>query len=462
MSGDCGTDTPGIKEPFPEPADHDEALAVLEREGIERVHAGVFDLDGMFREQRLAPNQIRRAFDGEYSFCNVLYRWDSSESVFADPPYVDEDIRLDPTTLRRYPFEQNSALLIGDYSGPSRALSPRELLKAQIANAEALGLAVVAAMEFEFIVLDESAQSIREKGFDDLSPYALDNRCWSGTSAANNADFITSLETMARSLGIRLDKLGMELGPGCIEATLGPRDALAAAEDAALFKVFTKAFCRRRGLTASFMAQLADHLPGLSGHVHLSLVDRETGDRVFHDPGADLAMSGRLRAFVGGLVTLMPECLALCTHTVNAYRRMVPGNWAPRTPTWGPRNYTTAVRVVANRPETTRIEFRVPAADTNPFLAIAMCLGTGLWGLENDTDPPPAIEGDARDVVPDGLAALPRDLADATDRLDQSERARRCFSEAFIDHFVRSRRREIEAAHRHVSAFERARYIEVV
>jgi len=444
------------------PKDADDALAALESDGIERVHVGIFDLDAAFREQRLPIDQVRRAFAGGYSFCNVLHKWDSAENVYGEAPYVDEAVQLDPTSLRRYPFEADAALVIADYAGPSRATSPRELLKAQLARADAMGFGVRAALEFEFIVLDESAGSLRDKGFGDLSLYAPDNRCWSGMTAATNAGFVADLEDMARILGIPLHRLGMELGPGCFEATLASREALAAADDAALFKLYTKAFCRTRDLTASFMAQLSTAFPGLSGHVHLSLTDKETGAPLFHDAQDAAGMSGRMRHFVGGLVTLLPECLALCSHTVNAYRRMVPGNWSPRTPTWGIGNYTTAVRAVAGAPAETRIEFRVPAADTNPYLALALCLGAGLWGMEREVEPPAPVAGDGRDLVPEGLEALPRNLLEASERLAASEAARQCFSDAFIDYFVRSRRREVEAIERHVSAFERARYIEVV
>jgi glutamine synthetase len=449
-------------EPLSAPRDAADAETVLEAEGIERVHVGIFDLDAAFREQRLPLDQVRAALAGRYSFCNVLHKWDTGESVFADPPFVDEDVHIDPASLRRYPFEPDSALFVADYAGPSRGLSPREVLKAQLARADDMGFAVRAALEFEFIVLDESAQSLRDKGYEDLQPFAPDNRCWSGMTAATNADFVADLEDMARTLGIPLYRLGMELGPGCFEATLAARDALAAADDAALFKVYTKAFCRQRDLTASFMAQLSTDFPGLSGHVHLSLADKQSGRPLFHDPGDPLGMSRQMRGFVGGLVGLLPDGLALCSHTVNAYRRMVPGNWSPRTPTWGVRNYTTAVRVMSSAPETARIEFRVPAADTNPFLAMALALGAGLGGIEGGTAPPPPIEGDAREVVPEGLEPLPRNLLEASERLAASAQARACFSDTFIDYFVASRRREIEIADRHVSAFERARYIEVV
>lgn len=449
-------------EAFSRPRDAAEAEAILEREGIRRVHVGIFDIDAAFRQQRLDRDQLSRALAGGYSFCNVLHKWDSAEAVYAEGPYVDEAVGLDPGSLRRYPFEADAALLIADYVGPSRALSPREVLKAQLARAAAMGFAVEAALEFEFIVLADSAEALRDKGYRDLAPFAPDNRCWSGASAAAHADFVAELEDMAHALGIPLYRLGMELGPGCFEATLRARDALAAADDAALFKVFAKSFCALRGLTAAFMAQLSADFPGLSGHVHLSLKEKAGGRPVFHDAADGLGMSREMRHFVGGLVSLLPEALALSSHTVNAYRRLVPGNWAPRTPSWGPRNYTAAVRVVADAPETCRIEFRLPAADTNPFLAMALCLGGGLQGLEQRIEPPEPVVGDAREILPGGLRPLPRSLREASERLAAGEVARACFSDAFVDHFVRSRLREADAVARHVSAFERARYLEVV
>src|SRR5690606_3926800 len=106
----------------------------------------------------------------------------------------------------------------------------------------------------------------------------------------------------------------------CFEATLRDREPLRAADDAAAFKMFTKAFCRRRGLTAAFMAQLAAELAGLSGHIHLSLHDAKSGRPLFPDAGDANGMSDTFRHFVAGLVRLAPEALALTHHNVNSYR----------------------------------------------------------------------------------------------------------------------------------------------
>src|SRR5690606_28141507 len=179
-------------------------------------------------------------------------------------------------------------------------------------------------LEFEFFVLEEDAASLRESGFMRLAAFARDNRCWAGESAAGHAGFVRELREALDAGGVKLLSLGLELGPGCFEATLRAQDPLRAADDAALFKMFTKAFCRRRGLTAAFMAQLAADLAGLSGHVHLSLYDLASGRPVFPESGGQDGMSPSFRSFVAGIVRLAPEALAMTHHNVNSYRRHAP------------------------------------------------------------------------------------------------------------------------------------------
>ena len=114
------------------------------------------------------------------------------------------------------------------------------------------------------------------------------------------------------------------------------------------------------------------------------------------------------------------------------------------------------------RPGSARLEFRLPAADTNPYLAIALALAGALHGVETGAEPPPPLEGGGPDETPEGAPALPHDLLEATRRLEGSDLARRLFGDVFIDSFCASRRHEELALRRHVSAFERARYIEAV
>jgi glutamine synthetase len=439
------------------------AVTALRQRKIRTVHIGIFDNDACFRARRLPTAVAESAFRGEYSFVNVLPQWDIGENIL-DPEFdfVDEPVTVDPTSGRHYPFEPDAALYVGSYAGPSAALSPRSLLADQVTRAAKLGFDVKAALECEFTVLAETAESLRSKGFASLSPALPDNRCWAADTAAPYAQFCADLEAMLNGMAIPIYALGTELGPGCLEATLMAEDAVRAADSYALFRQMTKAFCRQRGMTATFMALVGDGFQGLSGHVHLSLSDRKTGKPVFADARAKDGISPTMRRFIAGILHQLPDWTALCTQTVNAYRRMVPGMWAPRTATWGFNNYSVAVRVAAATPETTRIEFRIPASDTNPFLAIATALAAGLWGIENDPPLPAPVTGNARETVPKGLKPLPHDLKVATDRLVASKTARAMFGDRFIDHFAKTRYQEEAALRREVSAAERRRYLETL
>ena len=445
----------------------DAVMKSLVEHGVRNVHVGLFDLDASLRERRLPLAVFERALREGMRFVNVLHQWDTADQV--DPQasrFVDEAVAIDADSGRPYAFESDAALFVADYAGESAGLSPRELLKRQVAHARRLGFGVRAALEFEFIVLAEDADSLRESGFTRLTPWPRDNRCWAGLTAATHAGFVADLDACLRAMDIAPYSLGLELGPGCFEVTLQATDALRAADEAALLRTFIKAFCRQRGMTASFMAQLSSDFPGLSGHVHLSLHELDSGRALFHDAAREYRMSREFRDFCAGLLTLLPEASALLAHTVNAYRRMLPGNWAPRTPSWGLGNYTTALRVLSSEAETARLEFRVPGADTNPHLAIATTLAAGLHGIESAAADTPCtlpapVAGDGR-LADTGGVTLPASLDEAATRLDASAALRTLFGDRFIDHFVRTRRLEVDAFRRHVSAFERARYLEAL
>ncbi|NQV46071.1 MAG: glutamine synthetase [Rhodospirillales bacterium] len=438
-----------------------DAIETLSADGIKTAHVGIFDLMGTFRERRLGIGDVASVMDGGGTFVNVLPQWDAGEQVFGSGPFVGESVAVDPASIRPYPFADNACLMVADYTGPSAALSPRNLLQRQIDKADALGVGVRAAFESEFFVLEEDATTLRESGFATLETFARDNRCWAGESAATHADFVTDLEDTLTDGGLNLLSLSLELGPGCFEATLRDTTPMHAAEDHLIFKMFTKAFCRQRGLTASFMAQLGAGLPGLSQHPHVSLYDKVSGKNLFVGDGDD-GMSPLFRHFVAGMLAMIPDAMALTHHTTNAYRRIAPGNWAPKSASWARQNYSAAIRVVTAPDTRCRLEYRLPGADANPYLNLGYILGAGLWGIETKAELPEEFTGGGPDEMPEGGVPLAHDLFVAADRLDRSDTAKAIWGKAFIQHFVAATRAEEAALRRETSAAERARYLEVV
>jgi glutamine synthetase len=231
-----------------------------------------------------------------------------------------------------------------------------------------------------------------------------------------------------------------------------------AADRGVLFKTAVKEIGSRFGILPSFMAKWNTQLPGCSGHIHQSLWANDTN--AFHDQTDPLKMSGTFRSYLAGLLIGLPELLPLFAPTINSYKRLVDGYWAPTKVTWGVDNRTVAFRVIPGSAKSTRVEVRVTGSDINPYLAMAASLAAGLYGIENrlELEAPP-VEGSAYNVPAE---RLPRTLQEATARLGRSALAREILGEAFVDHFVRTREWEWRQFQDAVTDWELKRYFEVI
>jgi glutamine synthetase len=264
-----------------------------------------------------------------------------------------------------------------------------------------------------------------------------------------------------RAADIDLFALGVELGPGCLEATLRHKPAMRAADDAAFFRMFTKAFCRQRGLTASFMPLLGAGFPASAACLPLP-ARPQSGKNVFADRAHPHGLSTTAQSFLAGIIDVVPQAFPMCAHTVNAYRRFAPGSWAPKTVSWAPYNYAAAVRTAAESEEATRLELRLPGGDTNVYLALAMMLGAGLDGLERRLplkDEPIGAGGPQRDSRQRAAPASGPARGDAPvpRQRDRQAPVRRGLRRAFRDAL---RGRGMRRCGRAVSAAEVQRYLE--
>jgi glutamine synthetase len=182
----------------------------------------------------------------------------------------------------------------------------------------------------------------------------------------------------------------------------------------------------------------------------------------FFDPKSAYGMSETMRSFVAGQQLLMPELLAMVAPTVNSYRRLIPGFWAPTVATWGVENRTTALRVIPGSEKSTRVEYRVAAADANPYLALAAAVASGLWGIENKLKLGEPVKGNAYAKQHADRLQLPRTLMEAAERLKQSKAAKELFGKPFVDHYAATRDWEEREFRKHVSDWELDRYFEII
>lgn len=446
----------------------EEARRIVEARGLSHVKVGVSDIDGVLRGKYMARDKFFSALEGSFGFCDVVLGWDSQDELYDNTrftgwhtAYPDAPVRILPESCRELPFEENMLFFLGEFAEKAETVCPRGTLRRVLDKAESMGFKAKAAFEYEFFLFDETPDSIREKGYYGLKPITPGMFGYSVLRSTVHADFYHALLELAERMDFPIEGLHTETGPGVLEAAIIVDDALAAADKAALFKSFTKVLAQRNGMMATFMAKWSPDYPGQSGHLHLSLTDRD-GKPVFHDPAAEHGMSPTMRHFLGGQQKLMPEMLALIAPTVNSFSRLIPGYWAPIASLWGVENRTCALRLIGDSPKSKRIEYRVAAADGNPYLVQAAALASGLWGIENEIEPEAPIKGNAYEVKPPSRLAFPATLWEAAQKLRRSKAARQMLGEDFVEHFAATREWEERQYRKHISDWELQRYFEII
>src|SRR5499427_8872343 len=445
-----------------------QARAIVEERDLTHVKVGVFDNDGVLRGKLIDRAKFFAALEKGLGFCDVVLGWDSNDQLYDNTAftgwhtaYPDAQVRLLPETCSSLPLEGDTLFFLGEFAGSAEEVCPRATLRRVLRRAAAMDYVASAAAEYEFFLFSETPASVRAKGYRGLTNLTPGYFGYSVLRSSVHAELYQALLQLATEMRMPLEGLHTETGPGVIEAALQYTEALEAADRAALFKTFVKVLAQRRGLMATFMAKWSEQLPGQSGHLHISLT-RGDGSSAFHAEARPHFMSDEMRWFVGGQQALMPELLAMVATTVNSYTRLVPGFWAPTSATWGVENRTCALRAILGGPKSQRVEYRIAAADINPYLALAVAIGSGLWGIEHRIEPDEPITGNAYDRKLPARRQLPRTLSEAAERLAHSKAAQELFGAPFVAHFAASREWEERECRRAVTDWELARYFEII
>jgi glutamine synthetase len=445
-----------------------DAKKIVSERKLTHVKVGVFDIDGILRGKYMSREKFFGALDKGFGFCDVVLGWDSNDQLYDNVQYTgwhtgypDAPVRILPDTCRDLPFEPGMLLFLAEFVDAGEAICPRGVLRRVTARAKEMGFDVLAGVEYEYFVFDETPDSVRAKHYRDLKPMAPGFFGYSVIRNSVHSEYYLETLDLCEQMRIPIEGLHEETGPGVLEAAIAVDDIVSAADKAALFKTFIKVHAQRRGCMATFMAKWSPDYPGQSGHIHVSLKNK-AGKGVFHDPKGPHGMSRLMRHFVAGQQALMPELLAMVSSTINSYTRLVPGFWAPTNATWGVENRTCALRVIPGSEKSQRVEYRIAAADANPYIALSAALASGLWGIEHKLEPGEPVSGNAYDRKPSTKGALPTTLWEAAQRLKASKAARALFGDAFVEHFAATREWEERQFRKSITDWELARYFEII
>ena len=444
-------------------------IDAIKKSDTVRVKVAVADIDGVLRGKYIHKDKFISAIDGGFGFCNVVLGWDSNDVTYDNAKFTgwhtgfpDAMVKLDLNTHRNIPWDDNVPFFLGDFvDGKGNPLGecPRQTLKRVLKKAEKMGLSALCGMEYEWFNFRETPQSFAAKNYTHPEPITPGMFGYSLIRMGQNQPFFKALMEDMPKFGIPIEGLHTETGPGVFEAAILYSEALEAADRAVLFKLAAKEIGGRFGIMPSFMAKWSQQYPGCSGHIHQSLSDGKKN--LFHDVKDKHGMSAMFKSYLAGQLKVLPELMPMYAPTVNSYKRLVDGFWAPVKPTWGVDNRTASFRAIPGSPKATRLETRCPGADVNPYLAMAACLAAGLHGVEKNlklTVPP--IEGENRGA--ENIERLPRTLERATAVFKQSKLARDFFGDAFVEHFAATREWEWRQFQDAVTDWEFKRYFEII
>jgi glutamine synthetase len=446
----------------------EQARQIVESCGHSHVKVGVFDMDGIMRGKYMSKDKFLSALDRGFGFCDVVLGWDVKDQLYDNVRYTgwhtgypDALVRILPSSCRLLPFEDNMLFFLAEFSAEAESICPRATLRRVIEKANNMGLKIFSGFEYEFFVFNETAHSIREKNYQNMQALGPSEFGYSMIRSSVESETYQGILNLAEDMDFPIEGLHEETGPGVLEAALAYSGSLDSADKAALFKTFTKVWLQKQNKMATFMAKWSADCPGQSGHIHVSLQD-EQGKALFYDASQPENMSDTMRHFAAGQQKLMPEFLAMVAPTINSYRRLIPGFWAPTDASVGVDNRTCAIRIISGSEHAQRLEYRIAAADANPYVILSAVIASGLWGIENKAEIDTMVTGSAYDqVFPDHLK-LPETLWDAAQKFKQSKIAREYFGDDFVDHYSASREWEEREFRKHISQWELERYFEII
>jgi glutamine synthetase len=430
--------------------------------GIRTVIVAGTDPGGVLRGKRLTVPYFRKAAEGGVGFASYILGTTTMDEVLPglfDTGIPDVHARVDLSTFRLAPWEKDCAIALLDWvtpEGEPHPLCPRGALKSRIALADRLGYKAHASLELEFYILPLPITEVRQGRWSDLPLPSKDIHCYSILEGHFGEPIVGKLRDCFPD---EIEACLPEWGQGQFEVNLYRADPLAMADTAVMMKLAVKQIAAEAGATATFIAKLREDMSGSSGHIHLSLRDKVTGQSAFYDPADPLKLSATFRQFVAGNLAMFHESALFYAPNVNSYKRMQSGSFAGTTRCWGVDNRTAGYRAINESAGKCRLEVRIGGADLNPYLGIATALGAGLRGIELALEPPEPGRGNNYEQ---SAETVPVDLVAAVAAVERSTAIREILPSALVDNALRIARFEIGVFRGTVTDLERRRYMETV
>jgi len=421
------------------------------------------DMQGRLQGKRFAaPFFLEEVLPHGSEGCNYLLAVDVDMATVEgyamsswERGYGDFAMRPDPSTLRRIPWDEGTALALADlawHDGSPVVASPRQILRGQLERLAARGWRAYAGTELEFLVFRDTYEQAWDGGYRGLTPANRYNADYSVLATSRVEPLLRRLRNDMAGAGLAPESAKGECNLGQHEVVFRYDEALTTCDQHSVYKTGAKEIAAQEGLALTFMAKY-DEREGNSCHIHLSLRDAD-GRPVLAD--ADGGMSALMRHFLAGQLAALRDFSLLFAPNINSYKRYRPGSFAPTAVAWGHDNRTCALRVVGHG-ASLRLENRVPGGDVNPYLALAAMVAAGLHGVERELELPEACAGNAYAA---DYPRVPGSLREAADLWSDSALAAAAFGPEVVAHYANMARVEQQQFDTAVTDWERFRSFE--
>jgi len=370
-------------------------MQYVAEEDVKFIRLAFCDVFGRQKNISIMPGELPRAFEYGIAFDA------SAIAGFGNEVHSDLFLHPDPETLTWLPWRPEHGKVVRMFcsitypDGKPFECDTRNLLKLAVADAKKAGYTFYFGSEQEFYLFEADSDNSPTKtpydraGYMDIAP---DDR---GENVRR--EICLTLEQM----GISPESSHHEEGPGQNEIDFRYNEALTAADNVMTFQTVVKTAARRNGLFADFSPKPLDDEPGNGFHINISVKPNEKSENLCH-------------IIAGVLKKIIPMTLFL-DPTEDSYRRLGQMK-APLYVSWSAENRSQLVRIPAAENEYRRAELRSPDPGANPYIAFALMIWAGLYGIANSIDLPAPLDINlykADDATLANIAKLPTSLDEA-------------------------------------------------
>lgn len=397
----------------------EEVLQYVAEEDVKFIRLAFCDVYGVQKNISVMPHELKRAF--EYGIAIDA----SAIEGFEDEVHSDLFLHPDPSTLTVLPWRPEHGRVVRMFcniaypDGKAYTNDTRSLLIKAVKDAENLGYTFYFGAEMEFYLF-----RLNEYGKPTKEPY--DNAKYMDIAPDDKG------ENVRREICLTLEQMGIipesshhEEGPGQNEIDFRYSDALSAADNAVTFKSVVKTVAARNGLYADFSPKPLENCAGNGLHINMSVRDK-SGKEV-------------IEALIPALLEKTGEITLFLNPVADSYKRL--GNSkAPAYISWSAQNRSQLIRIPAAIGEYKRLELRSPDPEANPYLAFALLIYAGLYGLQKKLPLPPPADVNFFTLDKAALAEfkrLPSTLEEAKVQAKASAFVRERLPESLINAYCR-------------------------